>query len=304
VTIAGASALHQALYDAIEAADADAFHALLTRHHAEVMAQFESWLTVPEAIRSDQQAASRYAQSVITIARAFDAAGEPSLLQRLTGPDESNPIVQWNHRLRHAQALSEAGKHAESNAQLEKVLAEMQGATGSAVVNLRPKILGSLAFNALHEKEYAAALRYTEQAYEASRAASDEEGMVTYYENLQSLRLIQVMKADPERGRRLSEVRRLVVRAQVSADAGRYRASMNWLTRALSEIGSEGDDEGARALLPKIHGLMGFAEYRLGKVDKARESTALALKEAEDVGDSEGVRVYAANLEAMKGGPS
>ena len=66
------------------------------------------------------------------------------------------------------------------------------------LARLKPDV----AFNALHEKEYTAALSYTERGHEASVAASDEEGVVTYYENLQSLRVIQALDADPERGKR------------------------------------------------------------------------------------------------------
>src|SRR5689334_307859 len=114
MTIEGASDLHQALYAAIEANDADAFNSLVQRHFADILAQFDSWRTVPVAIRADQNAASRYVQSLLAIAQAFEAAGEPALIERLVGPDETNPIVQWKGRLRHAQALSEAGEYADS----------------------------------------------------------------------------------------------------------------------------------------------------------------------------------------------
>jgi len=220
-------------------------------------------------------------------------------MEQLVGPDETNPIVQWNRRLSHAQALSNAGEYAESNNQLREVLAEMKGASGTAIVNLRPKILGRLGFNALHEQEYAASLDYITQAYEASMDAKDEEGLVVYYENLMSLRVIRALHADPERGERLIDVRRLVAQAQDLTDTGRYQASINLLSQALSTIENQNEDELLRALLPKIHGLLGFNEYKLGDTQKAEEHTALARKESETLGDVDGIRIYSANLDWM-----
>jgi tetratricopeptide (TPR) repeat protein len=299
VTIEGVSHLYQALYTAIEANDAQTFNDLVQQHRADIRAQIESWATVPAAIRTDQKAVTRYAQSLMAIAQALEAIGEPALMERLVGPDETNSVVQWQRRLSHAQALSAAGEYAASDSQLEQVLAEMEGATGTAVVNLRPKILGRLGFNALHEQDHAAALNYTARAYDACLAAEDEEGIVAYYENLMSLRVIQALDAEPERGQRLLDVRRLIARAQDSADAGRYHASINMLSQALSVIQSQNDDELFRALLPKIYGLLGFNEYKLGNSAKAREHSALALKESETIGDMDGVRIYTANLEAI-----
>jgi tetratricopeptide (TPR) repeat protein len=300
--IEGASQLHQALYAAIEANDVDALNRLMQSHFDDIVTEFDSWTTVPAEIRADQSAVSRYVQSLFAIAHAFAAAGEPALVERLVGPDETNPIVQWNRRLSHAQALSEAGDYADSNSQLEEILAEMEGASGPAVVDLRPKILGRLGFNALHEQDYAAALDYTTQAYDACVASEDEEGRVAYYENLMSLRVIQALKTEPELGHRLLDVRRLIVRAQDSTDAGRYQASINLLSQALSVSQSLNNNQLFRALLPKIYGLLGFNEYKLRNAAKAREHNAVALKEAETIGDADGVRIYTANLEAIDHG--
>lgn len=299
MTIGGVSQLHQALYAAIEASDADAFNSLLRHHLGDIEAAFDSWTVVPEAIRADQAAVSRYVQSLFVIAQAVAAAGEPAFMEQLVGPHATNPIVQWQRRLSHAQALSEAGEYADSTTRLEEILAETEGVSGNAVVNLRPKVLGRLGFNALHQHDYAAALDFTAQAYDASRTAADEEGRVAYYENFMSLRVIHALDAEPERGQQLLDVRRHITRAQDSADAGCYQASIDLLFRALSAVQDQKDDELFRALSPKIHGLLGFNEYKLGDAVRARDETALALTEAETVGDADGVRIYTANLEAI-----
>jgi len=302
MTIKGASDLHQALYAAIEENNADAFNNLVQRYFDEIMVEFDSWATVPESIRADQEAATRYVQSLIAIAKAFESAGEPALIERLVGSDENNPIVRWNRHLSHAQALSEVGEYAACSNQLKEVLAEMEDVTGTAVVDLQPKIFGRLGFNALHEQDYDAALDYTTRAYDACLAAQDEDGIITYYENLMSLRVIQAFKVEPERGQLLLRMRRFIAQAQDSADAGRYQASTDKLFQALSIIQNHSDDELFRAHLPKVYGLLGFNGYRLGNVPEAREHTALALKESGINRDADGVRIYTANLEVIDSG--
>ncbi len=299
VTIEGASPLHQALYTAIKANDANTFNNLVRHNFAKIVKEFNSWTKVPAETRADQNATSQYVQSLLAIAQAFEAAGEPALIEQLVGPDETNPIVQWNHRFSHAKALSESGKYADSNSQLKKILAEMEGAIGTAVVNLRPKVLGGLGFNALHERNYSVALDYIAQAYSACLISKDEEGLVAYYDNLMSLHVIQALNTEPELGQRLLGVRQLIARAQDLADSGCYQASINKLSQALSVIQSQSNSELFRALLPKTYGLLGFNEYKLGNVERAREFSTLALNESEAIGDVDGVRIYTVNLEVI-----
>ena len=299
MTIEGASPLHQALYDAIAARDADAFNALVRERLEEVLAAFEGWARVPPAIRANEAAVGRYVDSLMAIARTFDAIGVPDLLQRLMGPAETNPIVQWQHRAAEAQSRSDGGEYVESSRLLQGILEEIDEVTGSAVVELRPKILGRLGFNALHMEQYAAAVDYTAAALEAATAAGDREGMVTYFGNLQSLRVVQAVLTDPERGERILTTRRLIARAQTATDGGRYRASLDLLSQAEAAGADAGEDELVQALQPKIAGLRGFNEHRLGDAASARRHTTDALERSRATGDLEGVRIYTANLAAL-----
>lgn len=208
-------------------------------------------------------------------------------------------ISRWDQRLIHAQSLSEAGEHDASDLELKAVLEEMEGAIGTAVDDLRTKVVGTLGSNALRRGEYAAALDFTQRAHDACVASGDEAGCVAYHENLMALCVIDALAHAPEQGRRAVEVRRLVVRAQCAADAGRYEASRQGLVEALSVIEGHPGDAHLAALTPKVLGLMGFDEHRLGNAEKARECTARALAAAEAVGDRESVRVYRANLDAL-----
>ena len=295
----GASPLQQALFDAIEARDADAFNSLAQRYRDAIASEFPSWLKVPESIRADPQAADRYVHTIFTIAQTFANAGVPSLLEQLTPRDETNPIVIWKRRAAEAQSLSEAGEYEASSAALLAILAEIETATGTAVENLRPKLLGRLGFNALHQNDCQAALDFTARAYEAGRAAADLEAMASYYENLQSLRLIAAIDHDPERGNRVLQLRRIVVRAQDAADAGRYRASLEALDAAVEMHSTADSDPLVEALMPKIIGLRAFNHLKLGQADQARRHTTSALERARALGDSEGVRIYSANLEVL-----
>lgn len=302
MSLEGASPLHAEFHAAIEANDVALLNRLLQAHGQEVVEQFDAWLTVPAAVRGDQAAAGQYVDSLVRIARLFDHVGVPSLLQRMFGEDKDNPIIRWKRRLSHAQALSEGGEHAASDAELDAVLQEMEGATGNVVDDLRPKILGTLGSNALHRGDYVAALDFMQRAYDACVASGDEAGRVAYYENLMSLRVIDALANAPEAGQRAVEIRRLVARAQDAADAGRYEASRHRLVEALSVIEKQPADRLMAALSPKVLGLMGFDEYRLGNEERARECTALALAAAEAVGDIESARVYRANLDALGAG--
>lgn len=302
MSLQGASPLHAEFHAAIEANDMAALNGLLQAHRQEVVEQFGSWLNVPAAIRSDKAAASRYVESLIRIARLFDHVGVPSLLQSMLGEDKDNPIVRWKRRLSNAQALSKGGEHGASDAELGAVLHEMEGATGNVVDDLRPKVLGTLGSNALDRGEYAAALDFMQRAHDACVASGDEAGRVAHYENLMSLRVIDALANAPAQGQRAVQVRRLVARAQDAADAGRYEASRQRLAEALSVIEGHPGDALLAALSPKVLGLMGFDEHRLGNAARARECTARALTGAEAVGDMESVRVYRANLDALGAG--
>ena len=108
--------------------------------------------------------------------------------------------------------------------------------------------------------------------------------------------MIRALDRDPDRGQRLLALRRQIARAQDSADAGRYRASIATLAACRADVQAQADDALVRAHLPKVLGLLGSNEHRLGNPARARELTALALREATAVGDPEAIRIYAANL--------
>ena len=116
-----------------------------------------------------------------------------------------------------------------------------------------------------------------------------------------SLRCIAALAAEPELGRHLVEIRRLIGRAQDSTDAGRYRASRELVAQALAlaEEREHREHELVRALLPKIYGLQGFNAHKLGDPAEARRLTTLALDASKTMEDVDGIRIYGANLEHL-----
>jgi len=302
VTIKGASNLHQKFYDALEKEDFDALEKLLDKHGEEVIEQFKSWTTLPESIRGDDEATTRYGESLVAIAQLFAHAGVPALMEQLAGPDEENRIVQWNQAIGQAQLLSEMGQYAESTAQLKVILADLQGARGGIVADLRAKLLGSLGQNAMRLGDYAVAVSYSQQALEVCRESGDEAGQFAYYDNLMVVQAIRALHEEPDRGRRLADVRRLVSRAQDAADGGRYKASLEEVSRVLAMIESAGEDQLLHALVPKVLGLMGFNEHKLGMSEEALDHTEAALELSRELGDVEGIRIYSANVAILDAG--
>jgi hypothetical protein len=75
VTIEGASQLHQALYTAIEAKDAETLNSLIQQYFADIMTEFGSWTTVPVSIRADQNAECCIAVHPVTLGHRTGVRG-------------------------------------------------------------------------------------------------------------------------------------------------------------------------------------------------------------------------------------
>ena len=64
-------------------------------------------------------------------------------------------------------------------------------------------------------------------------------------------------------------------------------------------IMQEASGSGVDDLLPKTHGLLGIAYYEMGLLENAVDHTKTALSMCELIGDTDGVAIYAANLQQM-----
>ncbi|GAA0531174.1 hypothetical protein GCM10011581_27960 [Saccharopolyspora subtropica] len=273
--------------------DEPAFLRLCQQNADVVVRCFDEWAVVPEEIRHDQQAVGTWGRTLVAIAQVLAALGHPGPMRRIlpTGPE--NPLHRWADAYRRAQQRSELGEFAASSERLRALLADMAGASGSAVDDLRAKILGLLGTNDLKQGRLADAIRYTEQALRQCEANGDAEGVRIYTENLDAALVAKAVEDRTPAAAQLVRAREAIAFAQHLSDTGRHQASNDVLDRLRGEL--DGDHAGAR-YLGKVHGLIGLNHFRLGDLAAARRHTERAIAECRRRADPVGVRIYTANL--------
>jgi hypothetical protein len=264
----------------------------------DVLTAFTAWTTVPALMREDSEAVNRYVNRLILVAQILDELGHPGPLRALQGDRDSNPVHRWHETFAQSQALADAGRHAESIEVLGSLLSDLDHVSGSAVDDLRPKVLGTLGAVWFQAGDLGQASLWTERALQASLANGDSEGVATYRENLQVLEALQRPAVDPEAGARLLECRQLIVAAQSASDRFDYAESNQALGDALAII-SEGSERLRASFAGKIYGLRGWNHHYLGDGAAARADTERALAECRAASDPNGVRIYTANLEFL-----
>lgn len=240
--------------------------------------QFKSWMRVPEELRAPPEQARAYVDAVVRIARHMKELGFDGPLKMLHSPDD-NPIHRWYREFEAAQALAAQGDLAASTHELEGILTEMQGASGNAVADLRPKILGKIGANYFSDDRIDLAREFTRQALEASREVGDDQGVSIYQQNLQLLD--SVVTTEDERVSKLA-------RAQDLSDQGRYEAS-----NAILGTLTAGEDS---VVTCKVQGLLGTNYYWLGDQKAAAQHTEEAVSIAHRLDDPDPMRVYGYNL--------
>lgn len=118
------------------------------------------------------------------LAQVVAVAGDPSLLQRLTGPAESNPLLRWQDRLAQAQAAMTAGDYLEARTSLAATLEETAGLSGSGADELRAVTQGCLGESQFQSGEAEAAEGPMEAALGYCQRVGDGEGERVYLQNL------------------------------------------------------------------------------------------------------------------------
>ncbi len=270
------------LREMLFAASDDELEALCMRHRDEIVAAFEAWLVVPEAIRDDQEALERLFLNVSRVAAQLHELGEDRPLARLDG--EGTPVDTWHRQLTQVDELLEAGYWERAVAVLQECVASLEQASGAFVDDLRAKAHGKMAVAFLGLEEFDRARTFTIAALASCKATGDLDGIRTYRENLD---VLDAIVGDES----LVAVRNEVVAAQKLSDRGDYALSVETLTQLI-----ERDRVHYQA---KISGLLGLNLFHLGDLDRAREltSTAVEISRAQD--DPHGVVVYTENLRVI-----
>jgi tetratricopeptide (TPR) repeat protein len=243
---------------------------------------FKSWMKVPEELRQPPERARAYVDALFQIAQLMNELGFEGPLQTLNSPD-GNPISRWHRMINSSQEAATQGNYEASNRELEAVLAEMKGASGNVIDDLRPKVLGMISANHFNDGRIDQAREKSRQALEACREVGDEEGVSVYQQNLQLLDA--ALTEDDASIAQLS-------RAQGLSDQGRYEASNAILKSLVLDV--------ATVMTCKVHGLLGANYFWLGDRAAAEHHTQKAVRFAEYIPDPDALRVYDYNLTRIK----
>jgi tetratricopeptide (TPR) repeat protein len=243
---------------------------------------FKSWMTVPQELRQTPEGTRAYGNALIQIAQLMSELCFEGPLLKLNSPDD-NPISRWHHMISSAQMAAAQGHRGPANHELEAILTEMQGASGSAIDDLRPKVLGMIGTNHFHDGRIDLARQMSRQALEACQQVGDEQGVSVYQQNLQ---LLESMSTEDD-----VSVAQLY-RAQDLSDQGRYEASNAILKGMALDVAS--------IVTCKVHGLLGANYFWLGDRGPAERHAQEAFKMAERIGDPDACRVYSYNLTRIR----
>lgn len=179
--------LRAALIDAVSREDWEGLAGLCERHEQEIREAFPSWRQVPDEVRADPEAQSRYARGLIAVAQMFEQAGDASLITSLMGNQADNPISAWQRALATAQSLLEQGQAQEAAELLQSVLKRVEGLQGEAVSHYLPRTFGMLGVALFRAGDQTAGIEATRRALALCEEAGDGEGVAAYTGNLQRM---------------------------------------------------------------------------------------------------------------------
>lgn len=173
------------LIAAAERGDAGELGRVCRAQRATITALFPLWQKPGPELRADPAAMQRFAQGLFAVARVFhEELGDPSLLERLTGPAASNPLLRWQDRLAQAQAAMSAGEYAEAERMLAATLTETHTLSGAGAEELTAVTLGCLGECHFQLGAMALAEQPMTLALEYCRRVGDVEGERVYLQNL------------------------------------------------------------------------------------------------------------------------
>lgn len=173
------------LIDAASSGDRQRLADLCTTHRDLIRQAFPGWTQVPVEMRSDPALIQGYGGTLFKVASFFEQQlGDPSLLEAMTGPRESNPVVTWQQTLGEAKELMGRLRYAEARQALSHAVAEARGLQGSAVDSLLPVTFGMLGECYFQLGEAATALDPTATALRLCEEQGDLAGILAYQGNL------------------------------------------------------------------------------------------------------------------------
>ena len=183
--IAEPARLRDEVFAATLSGDTRRLERLARANEEAVLAHFNSWLTVPEAVRADPSATQRYVHSLLAIAQLFaDRLGRPELMAALTGPADTNPIMKWQASLRRSREQMDALRYEEARSILADCLIDAREMSGTGVDSLLPVTHGYLAEAYFQSGRAAEAVPHLGRALDACERSGDAVGIVAYLGSL------------------------------------------------------------------------------------------------------------------------
>lgn len=181
--------LREALFRAAEQADRGQLERLCRKHRQRVLDHFPRWQKPPDALRGDASALGRYVQGLIAVAEVFnERLGCPDLMARLTGTEDSNPLLRWQDALGEARQRMEELRYREARDLLAGLLPHVRPLRGTGADRYLPITLGYLGECHFQVHEPEQALPYLEEALHLCEANRDSEGVIAYLGNLYEVR--------------------------------------------------------------------------------------------------------------------
>jgi len=160
---------------------------LCAEYYDIILSNFAAWTKVPPDYSNDRLELDHYVDTLVTVSEVFAAKGQPQLKVLLMGDETKNPYLQWSQTFTEAEALVNEGRCSEVIAPLEESLGAMQGARGSGVDDLMPKMHGLLGVAYHHLGLLDKAVAHTKTAMTLCELIGDTHGVEIYSANLQHM---------------------------------------------------------------------------------------------------------------------
>ncbi|MEZ6046471.1 MAG: hypothetical protein R3C11_13050 [Planctomycetaceae bacterium] len=179
--------LWKALRNAIEDRDLPSLAQLCEQHEETIKAHFVKWQSVPAEIRQDHIQRNAYAQSLVTLAKVFQSAGKPELMESLQQEEPDNPIDNLDQHLEEIKKHVNQKDYPTAIGRLQGLLTEYENWLGPEAQEGIARIQGLLGVTYAHAGELEKGILHTRIALQHCHELEDQEGIDIYTTSLEKM---------------------------------------------------------------------------------------------------------------------